>query len=854
MTFWGKLKNLSVVAVAMAIAAMSPATAAETKLSASTDVSKIYIGDSFTLRLSLEGAQSGNAQPVLENIDGASISSAGVRNEFSGSLVVNGVQVGNPVSRTIWSYTVTPRATGIFSVGKATLSANGETYIVKIPDVEVLSPDEQPYVAVTVRPSRESVLVDEKFSITVEILVAKLSGEYSSYNPAFTANGQAPLLEMPFIADVPGNCRFDGDLGIFLEKHTTAGGSDGAFRINNYTVRGRGMGFPSFFGSPFEETTPALFYFSREDAELKGKPAWKYTLELPFISTTEGTCDFAPVRFRGSVFFNENGGEPKAVSVLAVSDVEKVRVTPPPAEGRPDTFIGSLGSYMSAVASIDAQTCNVGDPLVLTLELKGDITLSNIRAPEIFKNNLMAERFRQYGGVGDSIDAGGARFTYRIRPIVSGTIEVPPLKISYYDTQKREYVTISTGPVPLRVNESAEIDPDLVFGAASNSRGVSLRIDGERAPSGITVDVRAVAKPAPGNRAQPFALALVPPATYAVVIGFAALWRRRKSLDRAVRRGSAAVRSMKRLARAKTPQQVMDAVTVLLHDRLDADGASFTPPEVRRELLQHGSDPATADEIGALLQRVFDSRFSPDEDSGEVVKTNRRRLAELFASLKLVLVLMLAFLPALYAAAVDAGAQFTWRHANSMASAARDEGGFHDAALQYRRLLDEGTLSGGLLYNYGTMLMLAGHPDEAVDALHRAEALEGASPETENNLEIALRDARRKKRSIGGAASDGIAISGGSALPWYRVPLFWHYGTPVDLRAEALAIAWCLLWAGLLAAHLGLRRSGRALAFVALFGVAVFGSSVLASRRVLDAPLPGVPPVESAARERGVTE
>ena len=108
MTFWGKLKNLSVVAVAMAIAALSPAAAAETKLSASTDVSEIYIGDSFTLRLSLEGAQSGNAQPVLENIEGASISSAGVRNEFSGSLVVNGVQVGNPVSRTAWSYTVTP--------------------------------------------------------------------------------------------------------------------------------------------------------------------------------------------------------------------------------------------------------------------------------------------------------------------------------------------------------------------------------------------------------------------------------------------------------------------------------------------------------------------------------------------------------------------------------------------------------------------------------------------------------------------------------------------------------------------------------------------------------------------------
>lgn len=848
MTFWRKLKKLSVVAVAIRLVAttLSMAEAAEPKLTAATDASKIYIGDSFTLRISLEGAQGGNQQPVLENSAGASISSRGFSTESQASVDLNGQS--HRVTRSVWTYVVTPRTTGVFSIGTATLSLNGKTYIAKVPDVQVLSPDDQPYVAVRVVPNRDNVLVDERFSIKIEVLVAKLSGEYAEYNPASPSNGQAPLLEIPFISRVPSNCRFDGNVDRFLDKYTTSGGSDGTFRINNYTLNTGTMGLPLMFGSPFNESTPALFYFSREEAELKGKPAWKYTLDLPFISTEEGSCNLDPVRFRGTVFTDAGGGEPEAVSVLAVSEVAKVQVTPPPAEGRPDSFVGSLGTSMSAVASIDAQTCNIGDPLVLTLDIKGDFTRSNIRAPEIFKNKLLAERFRQYGSVGDSVDSSGARFTYRIRPIVSGTIEVPPLEVSYYNTDKREYVTITTEALPLRVNESAELDPDLVFGVGSNSRGVSLSIDGERVPSGITVDVRAVTKPTPRNRTRTLALTIVPPATYALGVFFTAMWRRRKSFDRAVRRGSAASRSIKRISRAKTAQQVMNAVTVLLRDRLDVEGASFTPPEVQRELVRHGADPTTAEEIGSLLQRVFDSRFSPDEDSGEVVKTNCRRLAELFSSLKFVLVLLLMSLPVLQAAALDTGAEFTWREANSMASSARDEQGFYSASLQYRRLLDDGRLSGGLLYNYGTMLMLAGHPEESVDAFCRAEALEGASPETENNLEIALRETKRKKQRVG----DEFVLAEGSELPWYRVPLFWHYGTPVELREDALAFSWCLLWAGLLAAHLGLRKSGRVLAFLALFAVAVFGSSVLGSRRVLDAPLPDVPLVEGAAPESGV--
>ena len=90
--------------------------------------------------------------------------------------------------------------------------------------------------------------------------------------------------------------------------------------------------------------------------------------------------------------------------------------------------------------------------------------------------------------------------------------------------------------------------------------------------------------------------------------------------------------------------------------------------------------------------------------------------------------------------------------------------------------------------NYGTLLLLAGFPAESFDALSRAEALQGATPEIENNLAIAC---AARKTETEDAMRQGA--DSGTGLPWYRVPLFWHYRVPMQVRglARGLVVRSC---------------------------------------------------------------
>jgi hypothetical protein len=141
---------------------------------------------------------------------------------------------------------------------------------------------------------------------------------------------------------------------------------------------------------------------------------------------------------------------------------------------------------------------------------------------------------------------------------------------------------------------------------------------------------------------------------------------------------------------------------------------------------------------------------------------------------------------------------------------ARNADEFSHAADVYQELVNEGGANGALWYNLGTARLLADDPVGARDALLRAERHMGTTPEIRRNLERAL-------RAAGGEPED---------LPWYRVPLYWHYLLPCTVRAIVLAAAFSGLWIGLALQLLGARRLSRSVAAVSLGVLIVFGSSV----------------------------
>jgi hypothetical protein len=175
---------------------------------------------------------------------------------------------------------------------------------------------------------------------------------------------------------------------------------------------------------------------------------------------------------------------------------------------------------------------------------------------------------------------------------------------------------------------------------------------------------------------------------------------------------------------------------------------------------------------------------------------------------------------ALTAAALSARAvddeqrDFLWNQANSLAAAAHSPEEFKAAADVYDTLALQGVRNGALFFNQGTCRLMAREYARAVQAFLRSERYAGASPELARNLELAL--------AAGGRTE-------APAVPWYRVPLFWHYGLPCPLRATVAAGAFSALWLAAALALVGRRAAARTLAAWAATACVVFGTSVVAS-------------------------
>mgnify|MGYP001608864109 CR=1 FL=1 len=169
---------------------------------------------------------------------------------------------------------------------------------------------------------------------------------------------------------------------------------------------------------------------------------------------------------------------------------------------------------------------------------------------------------------------------------------------------------------------------------------------------------------------------------------------------------------------------------------------------------------------------------------------------------------MLCILPA--EASTEMERRFIWDEATTQISTARTPDDFLNAARTYQKLADAGVRNGPLFYNLGTALLKAGQYGDATEALLRSERYMGTNPEIRRNLLLA--SARGQKgRDV--------------YLPWYRIPLFWHFELGGPVRAAVATMAFTHFWIALALRFLGSRRIARPLLGVALLGIVLFGSS-----------------------------
>ena len=176
-----------------------------------------------------------------------------------------------------------------------------------------------------------------------------------------------------------------------------------------------------------------------------------------------------------------------------------------------------------------------------------------------------------------------------------------------------------------------------------------------------------------------------------------------------------------------------------------------------------------------------------------------------------VLILSATINAGLASTAPNRTAQFESQLAMSQLMNVNTPAQFNNASLALKRIIDQGVCNAALFYNYGTTLLLAEHPQEALNALIRSERYSGTTWELRRNMLLATDQLEE----------DFTA----PRLPWYRIPLFWHYGLPGRTRMTIAALAFLLLWPAGLLRKTRYKDTYRIIFGAALTLLILFGSS-----------------------------
>ncbi len=783
-----------------AILISTPALSA-VRVETAVEPQEIFIGESATLTVRLSGFQTG-MEPDLTKITDTELQSLGHSDQhFQNITIVNGQRQVNTFSGRIFQYRVLPKQTGRLILGPIQVTLNGQTIAEnKGPVLRVIPVPVQNIVQISLTPSKPKVILQESFTVNLRIRIQRLPPPHSNISPI--AEEAPPFLSIPYLdrAEIDGFER--ENIQERLNNMLVSGRGD-AFRINGFTSDASG----GFFVQPQQ----ARFRLNREDLVVNGNLYYEYALDIRFTAQREGLYEFGPVVFKGKVLTSvTSGGSAMAQSIYAVSETCRVEVSPPPARNRPLSYVGAIGSNLFATASLDTQTCYAGDPLALTLEIKGDVHLGSIIAPRLERQIEPRQGFRIYDDTVQPLSRPDARiYRYTVRPVTDGTLEFPALAISYYDTITSAYRTVYTEPIPVRANAVTEVQDSMIISGSGQRMTIQETEDGDvrnlpPAPFHMSENPAAVQ---PFYRSVLHSLLLLTGPLLWLLKHSLRLWQRLSPAWRLwiTRRSAAAIalQSIEQAGQARSSQtdaerNISEALRIYTQDRLELSALTSTPGECAHQLQSAGFSKALSNRLLACLERCEASAFSGQahssaqelepirQEAAAIIQdmethcatNHQKRQARSAVSLTVLLPIFMTL--SLYGTSVHSDIDFEVQRTISVMLNASTAEDFAEAAELLAELIDQGASNPTVFYNYGTALLMAGDPTAALEALARAERLAGENAAIKRNMLLARQALNENDPAVN--------------LPWQRIPLFWHFRLSTGTRLTIATTAGLLLW------------------------------------------------------------
>lgn len=362
---------------------------------------------------------------------------------------------------------------------------------------------------------------------------------------------------------------------------------------------------------------------------------WVYLLEASVYPSKPGPLDMGNVQIAiqyptllGRNVFGQLYHERDPRILRQAPQAPNIEVVAPPLEGRPPDFNGAVGTYTLSATAKPSEAA-VGDPITLSLAIRGNGPLERLGAPRLGRVEDLTKDFEVSGeSPAGELGSGVKVFPITVRPLRESVSHIPPVPMSFFDPTTGKYQTVYSAALPIKVRPAERLAIPNKGGEMSESRGVLAPL--------VESSEGLLANESNPNRVLGSQVAVVGPGAWGAFVGSPLLyalawWVRRRSeqlkSDDSLRRRSRAYKTAKSALHTAdgrlTPGQARAALVGYIADRCNAPAGGMTRLEAVR-LIQERSAPAdTLGAVDAFLETVERVQYGGESTPVSVDETMR---------------------------------------------------------------------------------------------------------------------------------------------------------------------------------------------------------------------------------------
>ena len=425
----------AIVRLAIVIAGIvAPQLVGAASASLSADARTIHAGMPFTLTLTAKGFEESPTPDAPElSIEGCTVTWLGVSPSVSTHItIVNGQRSESREVTFNYQWRVLPHAAGTYQVPALRIEQGGVTAATPTATFQAIDVPDSADMIVRMRLPERDVYVGETFDAAVEWLLAREVESHEFVVPLFALDGAT-------VEAAPGSGR---------------------------TVR-----FPA-------GTTEVNLPLTRGQEMVNGQRYTRFTFPARVTLSHAGTFELDPVQVVARLHTGETRdrfGFRRPSYALFRAEGRHVRLTVRtlPVAGRPASFVNAIGRGFSIEVDASRTVVSVGDPVELTVRVRGDAPLTGLSLPPLDgPDGLPAAHFSVLDGeVAGRIDpeSNSKVFTVTVRARSAEAKEIPPVAFSYFDPESGTYRTVGSQPIALSVRSAELVDAgDVVATPASD--------------------------------------------------------------------------------------------------------------------------------------------------------------------------------------------------------------------------------------------------------------------------------------------------------------------------------------------------------------------------------------------------